>query len=178
MNKKLVMLAILDGYGITDRKDGNAILAAKTPVMDMLRKEYPNTIIGASGEDVGLPDGQMGNSEVGHMNIGAGRIVWQSLTRVNVAVRKDELIKINPKLIEITKSDFKSVDSLFLYIFAGKGTKKNRNHHTQRHKKRLNQCKRNTKAEFQHIFCNNSKQRVGTMKISLYFCSRFLGDGC
>ena len=56
MNKKLVMLAILDGYGITDRVDGNAILAAKTPVMDMLRKEYPNTIIGASGEDVGLPD--------------------------------------------------------------------------------------------------------------------------
>ena len=93
MNKKLVMLAILDGYGITDIKEGNAIYKAKTPVMDMLRKEYPNTIIGASGEDVGLPDGQMGNSEVGHMNIGAGRIVWQSLTRVNVAVRKDELIK-------------------------------------------------------------------------------------
>jgi len=92
MSKKLVMLAILDGYGITDVTKGNAIYTAKTPVMDMLRKEYPNTIIGASGEDVGLPDGQMGNSEVGHMNIGAGRIVWQSLTRVNVAVRKDELI--------------------------------------------------------------------------------------
>ena len=65
MSKKLVMLAILDGYGITERVDGNAITAAKTPVMDMLMEKYPNTIIQASGEDVGLPEGQMGNSEVG-----------------------------------------------------------------------------------------------------------------
>ncbi len=94
MSKKLVMLAILDGYGITERVDGNAITAAKTPVMDMLMEKYPNTIIQASGEDVGLPEGQMGNSEVGHMNIGAGRVVYQSLTRVNIAMRNNELDKV------------------------------------------------------------------------------------
>ena len=94
MSKKLVMLAILDGYGITERVDGNAIVAAKTPVMDMLMEKYPNTIIQASGEDVGLPEGQMGNSEVGHMNIGAGRVVYQSLTRVNIAMRNNELDKV------------------------------------------------------------------------------------
>lgn len=89
--KNLVMLAILDGYGINENKNGNAISAAKKPNLDYIFSHYPTTQIGASGEDVGLPDGQMGNSEVGHMNIGAGRIVYQSLTRVNIAVRKDEL---------------------------------------------------------------------------------------
>lgn len=92
--KNLVMLAILDGYGITDRVEGNAIKAANTKTMDYLMENYPNTILGASGEDVGLPDGQMGNSEVGHMNIGAGRVVYQSLTRVNIAVRNKELDKV------------------------------------------------------------------------------------
>ena len=92
--KNLVMLCILDGYGVTERTDGNAIYTAKTPVMDKLKEEYPNTIIQASGEYVGLPDGQMGNSEVGHMNIGAGRIVYQSLTRVNIAMRNNELDKV------------------------------------------------------------------------------------
>ena len=94
MSKKLVMLAILDGYGISERIDGNAIAAAKTPVMDKLMSTYPNTLIQASGEDVGLPEGQMGNSEVGHMNIGAGRVVYQSLTRVNIAMRNNELDKV------------------------------------------------------------------------------------
>lgn len=91
--KNLVMLAILDGYGISNQVVGNAIKSANTKTMDYLVNEYPNTIIGASGENVGLPDGQMGNSEVGHMNIGAGRIVYQSLTRVNIAVRNKELDK-------------------------------------------------------------------------------------
>ena len=94
--KKLVMLTILDGFGIAPAGPGNAISLAKKPNIDYLMKEYPNTILGASGEDVGLPDGQMGNSEVGHMNIGAGRIVYQSLTRINIAVRNDELIKKEP----------------------------------------------------------------------------------
>ena len=92
MKKDLVLLCIMDGYGITDNVPGNAILAAKKPNLDKLFKEYPNTILGASGEDVGLPDGQMGNSEVGHANIGAGRIVYQSLTRVNIAVRNNTLM--------------------------------------------------------------------------------------
>lgn len=89
--KKLVMLAIMDGYGINENSVGNAIYYAKKPNLDYLFSKYPTVQIGASGEDVGLPDGQMGNSEVGHMNIGAGRIVYQSLTRVNIAVREDTL---------------------------------------------------------------------------------------
>ena len=95
MNKNLVMLCIMDGYGITDVIKGNAIYAAKKPNLDFLTSQYPHTILGASGEDVGLPDGQMGNSEVGHANIGAGRIVYQSLTRVNIAVRNDTLMQMD-----------------------------------------------------------------------------------
>lgn len=107
MKKKLVMLAILDGYGITDNIKGNAIIAAKKPNLDYLMAKYPWTLLGASGEDVGLPDGQMGNSEVGHMNIGAGRVVYQSLTRVNIAVRKDELIA-NPAIDAAIKNALKN----------------------------------------------------------------------
>ena len=92
MKKNLVMLAILDGYGISEETKGNAIYNANKPNLDYLMSKYPYTLLGASGEDVGLPDGQMGNSEVGHINIGAGRIVYQSLTRVNIAVRNDELM--------------------------------------------------------------------------------------
>lgn len=89
--KKLVMLVIMDGFGIRKETDGNAIAAAKKPNLDKLFAKYPHTLIGASGEAVGLPDGQMGNSEVGHLNIGAGRIVFQSLTRVNIACREHKL---------------------------------------------------------------------------------------
>ncbi|HKM29806.1 MAG TPA: 2,3-bisphosphoglycerate-independent phosphoglycerate mutase [Bacilli bacterium] len=92
MEKNLVMLAIMDGFGLSDETRGNAIYAAKKPNIDYLLATYPHTKIGASGEDVGLPSGQMGNSEVGHINLGAGRIVYQSLTRVNISVRSDELI--------------------------------------------------------------------------------------
>ena len=77
MNKKLVMLAILDGWGINEREDGNAVKLAKTPNLDAIMKQYPHTVMHTSGLNVGLPDGQMGTSEVGHMNIGAGRIVYQ-----------------------------------------------------------------------------------------------------
>jgi len=77
MSKKLVTLMILDGYGINPNTKGNAIFAANTPNMDKYLEEYPHTKIAASGLDVGLPNGQMGNSEVGHTNIGAGRIVYQ-----------------------------------------------------------------------------------------------------
>ena len=86
MNKKLTMLMILDGFGNNPRKDGNAIELANTPVIDKLFKQNPNTIIKTSGLDVGLPEGQMGNSEVGHTNIGAGRIVYQELTRITKAI--------------------------------------------------------------------------------------------
>ena len=74
MAKKPVALLILDGFGKNDSDYGNAIAQANTPNLDKLMAECPNTLIGASGLDVGLPDGQMGNSEVGHLNIGAGRV--------------------------------------------------------------------------------------------------------
>ncbi|MCD7948774.1 MAG: 2,3-bisphosphoglycerate-independent phosphoglycerate mutase [Erysipelotrichaceae bacterium] len=87
MKKRPIVLCIMDGYGLTDRVDGNAVYLANTPNLDDLMELYPTTQLDASGEPVGLPDGQMGNSEVGHMNIGAGRVVYQSLTLINKAVR-------------------------------------------------------------------------------------------
>lgn len=83
-------LIILDGVGLRDAKDSNAFAAAHTPVFDALLKQYPNTQIATSGMAVGLPEGQMGNSEVGHMNLGAGRVVYQSFTRINKAIADGE----------------------------------------------------------------------------------------
>ncbi|MBR6729656.1 MAG: 2,3-bisphosphoglycerate-independent phosphoglycerate mutase, partial [Clostridia bacterium] len=86
MMKKPLLLCILDGYGMNAATEGNAIFAAKTPNMDALLKTYPHTELDASGMAVGLPEGQMGNSEVGHTNIGAGRIVYQELTRITKSI--------------------------------------------------------------------------------------------
>ena len=99
MSKKLTMLMILDGYGINDNEKGNAIAIANTPVMDKLMKQNPNTIIKTSGLDVGLPEGQMGNSEVGHTNIGAGRIVYQELTRITKTIEDGDFFSI-PELVQ------------------------------------------------------------------------------
>jgi 2,3-bisphosphoglycerate-independent phosphoglycerate mutase len=82
-----MVLVILDGWGLRAEEEGNAIARARTPHMDHFWATYPHTTLGTSGEDVGLPDGQMGNSEVGHLNIGAGRIVYQELTRITRAIR-------------------------------------------------------------------------------------------
>ena len=87
MSKKPVVLMILDGYGLNDKTEGNAVAMAKTPVMDKLMTEYPCVKGLASGMAVGLPDGQMGNSEVGHLNMGAGRIVYQELTRITKEIQ-------------------------------------------------------------------------------------------
>ncbi len=84
--KKPIVLTIMDGFGYNPSTDGNAIYSAKTPRLDAIMKDCPNTLIGASGMDVGLPDGQMGNSEVGHTNIGAGRVVYQELTRITKSI--------------------------------------------------------------------------------------------
>ena len=84
--KKPLVLCILDGFGRNDSEYGNAIKAAATPNLTKLFSENPITYIGASGMDVGLPDGQMGNSEVGHTNIGAGRVVYQELTRITKSI--------------------------------------------------------------------------------------------
>ncbi len=96
---KKVILTILDGYGLSEKREGNAVKLANTKTLDKIFKDYPHTTIKASGLDVGLPDGQMGNSEVGHTNIGAGRIVYQDLTKINKEIaektffKKEELIK-------------------------------------------------------------------------------------
>ena len=95
-----VVLAILDGWGHRKSTDANAIAAAKTPVFNSLQAAYPNTLIRTSGKDVGLPDGQMGNSEVGHLNLGAGRIVPQELTRISDAV-EDGSILDNQVLVDV-----------------------------------------------------------------------------
>ena len=87
---KPLVLIILDGFGHSENPEHNAIYAAQTPVYDRLRATYPHGLISGSGMDVGLPDGQMGNSEVGHMNLGAGRVVYQDFTRVTKAIRDGE----------------------------------------------------------------------------------------
>lgn len=105
MKKKPVVLIIRDGWGVnpggkeTAIKDGNATLLAKTPFHEIMFEKYPKGFLSASGMDVGLPDGQMGNSEVGHLNLGAGRIVYQDLTRINKAIEEGTLAK-NPVFVE------------------------------------------------------------------------------
>ncbi len=101
--KKPLALVILDGWGHREDNSSNAINNAKTPTMDELVATYPNTLISASGMDVGLPDGQMGNSEVGHTNIGAGRIVYQDLTRITKSIADKEFLD-NPALVKAMDS--------------------------------------------------------------------------
>ena len=86
MTKKITALLIMDGFGIREPLPDNAVYVAGTPELDRLKERFPHTQINASGLYVGLPDGQMGNSEVGHLNIGAGRVVYQELTRITKAI--------------------------------------------------------------------------------------------
>ncbi len=99
MSTKKTLLMILDGWGLGNGDNADVISQVPTPNMDRLKKEYPSSQLFASGENVGLPDGQMGNSEVGHLNIGAGRVVYQDLVKINRAV-KDGSISENPALVE------------------------------------------------------------------------------
>ena len=91
MNDKKIILIIMDGWGLGKIKKSDAIQHAKVPFVDSLYNQYPNNTLVACGQAVGLPDGQMGNSEVGHLNLGAGRIVYQELERVNQAIKTGEL---------------------------------------------------------------------------------------
>jgi 2,3-bisphosphoglycerate-independent phosphoglycerate mutase len=119
-NKKLVLI-ILDGWGYGKPDNSNAVLSANTPFFDQMIKTYPNAKLEASGEAVGLPAGQMGNSEVGHMNIGAGRVVYQELGRIHKAVLDGELVK-NPVLTEAfdyAKSENKQVHFIGLLSDGG-----------------------------------------------------------
>jgi 2,3-bisphosphoglycerate-independent phosphoglycerate mutase len=91
--KTPTLLVILDGFGYSEVSESNAIVHANTPIWDKLWSQQPHTLISGSGTDVGLPDGQMGNSEVGHMNLGAGRVVYQEFTRINRAIEQDEFAR-------------------------------------------------------------------------------------
>ncbi len=128
MSKKPYALIIMDGFGVNKRHDGNAIYAAKTPNLDKYLSECPNTVIHASGMDVGLPDGQMGNSEVGHTNIGAGRIVYQELTRITKAI-EDETFFENEALCGAVENCRKHGSALHLMgLLSPGGVHSHQNH--------------------------------------------------
>ncbi|MDZ4132058.1 MAG: 2,3-bisphosphoglycerate-independent phosphoglycerate mutase [Dethiobacteria bacterium] len=110
---KNVLLLILDGWGYSERIEGNAILMADTPNMDSLCRNYPHALLEASGEAVGLPPGQMGNSEVGHLNLGAGRIVYQELTRITKRIETGEFYQ-NQVLLQAMNSAKKNDSALHL----------------------------------------------------------------
>ncbi len=114
MSKKPTVLMILDGYGLNDRVEGNAIKQANTPVMDKLMAEYPYVKGLASGMAVGLPEGQMGNSEVGHLNMGAGRIVYQELTRITKEIQDGDFFK-NEALLHAVKNAKENGIALHLF---------------------------------------------------------------
>lgn len=110
---KFTVLTILDGFGIGKQDAGNAIAAASTPNLDALIKKYPHTSIGASGLSVGLPEGQMGNSEVGHLNIGAGRIIYQDFTRITKSINDGDFFE-NPAITEAIEHTVKNGSALHL----------------------------------------------------------------
>jgi len=113
MNKKTILLCILDGFGLGKKYEGNAISNANTPNIDMLSKEYISGELIASGTQVGLPDGQEGNSEVGHLNIGSGRIVYQTLSLINESIKTGEFFK-NKELTKTIKHSISSKKALHI----------------------------------------------------------------
>ncbi len=114
MNKKLTVLMILDGFGINEKTEGNAIALAKKPNIDKIMSSYPCTKGYASGLAVGLPDGQMGNSEVGHLNMGAGRIMYQDLTKITKSIQDGDFFE-NPELLAAVENCKKNNSALHLY---------------------------------------------------------------
>ena len=128
MSKKPVVLMVLDGYGITDKTEGNAIYMANTPVMDKLMAECPYVRGNASGLAVGLPDGQMGNSEVGHMNIGAGRIIYQVLTSITKAIEDGDFFE-NEAMLEAIENCKKNNSDLHLWGLLSDGGVHSHNTH-------------------------------------------------
>ena len=121
MAKKPVLLCIMDGFGwVPNETFGNAVVAAKKPHLDALMAKYPMTTINASGMAVGLPDGQMGNSEVGHTNMGAGRIVYQQLTLITKSIKDGEMLK-NPVLVKNMKAAIDAGKAIHLMGLVGTG---------------------------------------------------------
>jgi 2,3-bisphosphoglycerate-independent phosphoglycerate mutase len=121
MNKTMTALIIMDGFGINPTCEGNAICQAGTPHLDELKAKYPHTQLGASGMDVGLPDGQMGNSEVGHLNIGAGRVVYQEFTRITKDIKDGVFFKKKPlcDVMENAKKNNKAIHLMGLVSDGG-----------------------------------------------------------
>ena len=128
MSKKPTVLMILDGYGLNEKSEGNAVALGNTPVMDKLMAEYPFVKGYASGLAVGLPDGQMGNSEVGHLNMGAGRIVYQELTRITKEIQDGDFFKNEALLAAIANVKEKNSD-LHLYGLLSDGGVHSHNTH-------------------------------------------------
>ena len=120
MAKPMTALIILDGFGKNPQTEGNAIAQAKTPHLDALFAKYPNTSLNASGLAVGLPEGQMGNSEVGHLNIGAGRVVYQELTRITKAIQDGDFFK-NPAFLDAMKAAKDNDKALHLFALCSDG---------------------------------------------------------
>ena len=120
MSKKPTVLMILDGFGLNDKTEGNAVAQANKPNIDALMKDYPWVKGNASGLAVGLPDGQMGNSEVGHMNMGAGRIVYQELTRITKEIEDGDFFK-NEALLAGMKNVKDNGSALHLYGLLSEG---------------------------------------------------------
>lgn len=128
MAKKPVVLMVLDGYGLNEKTEGNAIAMANTPVMDKLMAEYPFVKGNASGMAVGLPEGQMGNSEVGHMNIGAGRIIYQDLTRITKDIEEGTFFE-NKVLLQAIENCKKNNSDLHLWGLLSDGGVHSHNTH-------------------------------------------------
>ena len=128
MSKKPTVLMILDGYGLNENTNGNAVAQAATPVMDKLMAEYPFVKGNASGMAVGLPDGQMGNSEVGHLNMGAGRIVYQDLTKITKAIQDGDFFK-NKALLAACENVKNNGSALHLFGLVSDGGVHSHNSH-------------------------------------------------
>jgi len=128
MNKNKVILVILDGWGLGPDYKGNAIKLAKTPTMDSLAHTYPFTQREAAGEAVGLPKGEDGNTETGHLNIGAGRIVYQDLPRINLSIANGSFFT-NPALLKTVAHVQKNNARLHLLGLIGKGGVHSSNDH-------------------------------------------------
>ena len=128
MSKKPTVLMILDGYGLNENAKANAVAEAKKPVMDKLMAEYPFVKGYASGMAVGLPDGQMGNSEVGHLNMGAGRIVYQELTRITKEIQDGDFFK-NEELVKAMENCKKNNSALHIFGLLSDGGVHSHNTH-------------------------------------------------
>lgn len=128
MSKKPVVLMILDGYGLNDNCEANAVCKGKTPIIDQLMSQCPFVKGNASGMEVGLPEGQMGNSEVGHLNMGAGRIVYQELTRITKSIQDGDFFQV-PAFLEAVENCKKNHSALHLFGLVSDGGVHSHNTH-------------------------------------------------